>query len=94
MKTQTRKKEPRDISTVIEAMLKALPDEQAELRARLKRLLDKIGYTPPEAIRDRWIELTTIFNEALFGADRSAWDRTKAPTWSVKAGLILADEAR
>jgi hypothetical protein len=78
---------------VVEAMCGALSADQAELMRMLRGVADKVPFTAPEAMRDRWVELCAVFNRAVLGtADEALWDRAKAPAWSLRAGRILAGE--
>lgn len=54
--------ERRDIFEVIDRIRKVLPDEEHALAA----LLDSAAYTAPEAMRERWVDLTNIVNRHVF----------------------------
>lgn len=83
----------RNIGDVIDAMVQALPEGQAELKAQLLSVKGKSGYTAPECMTARWVELVEVFNVGIFGTTtRAFWVRAQAPAWARVAGAILAGE--
>lgn len=82
---------PRDMGEVVDRMVAVLGSHAPELRARLLSISGSAGYTPPEHMRDRWLQLCEAFNDwarAKWGCAPEQW-----PEWYVAAGRILAGQA-
>ncbi|TAK59521.1 hypothetical protein [Methylobacter sp.] len=64
---------PRHLPDVIDKILKALPKNH-EAREGLEDLKESAMYTAPEAMRDRWLQLSAVLNDKLSWPPKLAWE--------------------
>lgn len=81
----------RDLTKVIEAMLKHIPVEQVEFRLVLEHISKQSVYTAPEIMPHRWQDAEMAVNAALPPPDKlSDWQRKVVDIWTGKEQIIRA----
>jgi hypothetical protein len=58
-------KKNRELTEVIDSMLAVVPREEKALIESLEGRRNSCGYTAPEAMRDRWVEVAALLHEYL-----------------------------
>ena len=77
----------RDLTAVINGLLKIAPDDEFDLRQHLMYVREKIIYTAPEIMRQRWQEVQhTVGRFIPAGDDLNEWQTRFVALWMNKAG--------
>lgn len=79
---------PRDLTKLLEAILKEVPVEEYEFRMRLEYIKKKIMYTAPEIMHHCWNEAEIAINNYLpEPAKLNEWQTNVVNLWIGKTAI-------